>query len=110
MKKIYNKLIRDRIPEIIEKDEGICKIKKLNKKEFKIELQKKVLEEAKELANVKDKKELLNEIVDVSEILDWLLKELKITKTQLKSLQTKKNKERGSFKKQLFLIETITKK
>jgi predicted house-cleaning noncanonical NTP pyrophosphatase (MazG superfamily) len=110
MKKIYNKLIRDRIPEIIENAGETPKIKKLNKKDFKIELQKKVLEEAKELVKTKNKKELIGEIVDVSELIDWLLKELKVSKAQLKSLQIKKNKERGSFKKQLFLIEIIIKK
>ena len=49
MKKVYNKLIRDKIPEIIVAAGEEPKIRKLNKKEFKIELQKKVLEEAKEL-------------------------------------------------------------
>ena len=38
---IYNKLIRDLIPEIIEKNGAIPKIRILNQKEYKLELLKK---------------------------------------------------------------------
>jgi len=106
MRKVYNKLIRDRIPEIIIAAGETPKIRKLNKKEFKIELQKKVLEEAKELAVAKNKKDILNEVVDIQELLDWIIKEQKLTQAQIKKLQKEKNKKRGSFKKQLFLEYT----
>ncbi|MDH4359050.1 MAG: nucleoside triphosphate pyrophosphohydrolase [Candidatus Berkelbacteria bacterium] len=106
MQKIYNKLIRDRIPEIIEGAGEIPHLRKLGKKEFKEELKKKVLEEARELIGSKSKKEILNEVVDIQELIDWLAKELKINPSQLGKLQAEKNKKRGSFKKKLFLIST----
>lgn len=109
MKKVYNKLIRDKIPEIIVAAGEKPKIRKLNKKEFKIELQKKVLEEAKELVAAKNKKDILNEVVDIQELLDWIIKEQKLDHSQIKKLQKEKNKKRGSFEKQLFLEYTILK-
>jgi len=110
MKKVYNKLIRDKIPEIIIAAGETPKIRKLAKREFRIELKKKVLEEAKEMIGAKSKKDILNEIVDLQELLDWLVKEFKLSRRDIKKLQTEKNKKRGSFAKQLFLIETKARK
>jgi len=104
--KRYNKLIRDKILEIIEKDEEIPFWKILNKKEFLRELKKKILEEAKELIKAKNKKEVLNEIVDIQELLDVLISELNFKKFEIKKEQKMKNKKRGGFKKRLFLFKT----
>ena len=106
MQKVYNKLIRDKIPEIIINDGEEPEIRKLSQKEFKIELKKKVLEEAKELLEAESREEILNEIVDIQELLAWLAKEFKISSYSLRSKKLKKNKERGSFAKKLFLIKT----
>jgi len=106
MKKIYHKLIRDKIPEIIIGAGETPKIRKLGQKEFRIELKKKVLEEAKELIKAKSKDEILNEMVDLCELLDFLGREFRINSRMIKTQKLKKNKERGSFTKKLFLIET----
>jgi len=110
MKKVYNKLIRDKIPEIISADNEIPQIRKLQQSEFRKELKKKVSEEAQELVHATRKTDILNEIVDIQELLDWLANEFKITKSEIKKYQNEKNKKRGSFKKKLFLIETTTNK
>jgi predicted house-cleaning noncanonical NTP pyrophosphatase (MazG superfamily) len=101
----YNKLIRDKIPEIIEKAGWNPVIKTLDKKQFKQEIKKKVLEEGEELIKAKNKKDVINEIVDIQELLDVLVSEIKITKTEIKKQQKIKNKKRGGFKKRLFLIK-----
>jgi predicted house-cleaning noncanonical NTP pyrophosphatase (MazG superfamily) len=108
MKKLkrYNKLIRDKILEIIDKDGEIPFWKILNKREFLKELKRKILEEAKELIKAKGKKEILNEIVDIQELLDNLILELNFKKSEIKKAQKIKNKKRGGFKKRLFLIKT----
>lgn len=100
----YNKLIRDKIPKIIKDDGWIPILKTLNKKEYLLALKKKVLEEANELINAKNKKDILDEIVDIQEILDALTLEIGLTKTEIKNQQKQKNKKRGAFKKRLFLI------
>ncbi|MDD4333507.1 MAG: nucleoside triphosphate pyrophosphohydrolase [Patescibacteria group bacterium] len=108
MKKIYNKLVRDRIPEIIEKRGAKCKIKKLTPKRYKEELFKKVLEEASELVSArKNKEDVMREIGDVYEVIEAVIKVCGLDKKEIKKLQTKRAKERGRFKKKLFLISTI---
>ncbi len=101
-KKVYRKLIRDRISEIIEKEGLKSKTRVLSKEEYERELRKKLVEEAKELIKAKEI-ELLNEIADVQEIIDTLLKLKGFSKTKLAKFQTKKRQKRGGFKRRLFL-------
>ncbi len=107
MIKKYNKLIRDKIPEIIKEVGWKPKLKTLNKKDFLTKLKKKVLEEAEELIKAKSKKEIIDEVVDIQELLDALAEEIKITKSRIKKFQAAKRKKRGGFKKRLFLVEEI---
>lgn len=106
MLKTYNKLIRDKILEIIENAGEKPYWRILNKKEYRKELRKKVLEEAREVIDADNKKDLLNELTDIQELIDALLIEYDITKTEIKESQKLKNKKRGAFKKKLFLIKT----
>lgn len=106
IKKYYNKLIRDRILEIIkEAGEKPCS-RILNKKEYLREIKKKILEEAKELVKAKNKKGVVSEIIDIQELIDTLISEIGLTKLQIQKQQKVKNKKRGGFKKRLFLIKT----
>jgi len=107
MRKIvkYNKLIRDRIPEIIKKAGWKPTVRKLKKAEFLKALKKKVLEEARELIRAKDKKGVINEIVDIQELIDTLTSEIGLSKPQIKKFQAVKRKKRVGFKKRLFLIK-----
>jgi predicted house-cleaning noncanonical NTP pyrophosphatase (MazG superfamily) len=100
----YNKLIRDRIPEIIKADGWKPKIRVLKNSEFFNAVKKKLQEEAGELMKAKSKKEILNEIIDIQELLDVLIHEIGVTKKQSKKMQDRKKKERGGFKKRVFLI------
>ena len=107
MRKIvkYNKLIRDRIPEIIKKAGWKPTVRKLKKAEFLKRLRKKVLEEARELIRAKDKKGIIDEVVDIQELLEVLISEIGSSKPQIKKFQADKRKKRGGFKKRLFLIK-----
>jgi len=103
-KKYYHKkLIRDKIPEIIENAGGDYKIRVLNKKEFEKELKKKLIEEAKELSKAPEEK-VLNELADVLELLKSISSFYKIDFKKVERKQIKKRKERGGFKKKLFLL------
>lgn len=104
MKKIiYNKLIRDKIPEIIEKSGGIFKIHKLNKTEFKKELAKKILEEGKELCEAKSKADISNELSDLLELIQTIARQYKISPEKLEGSRIEKYRKRGGFEKRLFL-------
>ena len=102
----YNKLIRDKILEIIRAAGEEPHFRTLKKEEFIKEIKKKILEEVKELAEAKNKKEVIDEIVDIQELMDVLVLELGLTKSQIKKEQKIKNRKRGGFKKRLFLIKT----
>lgn len=106
---IYNKLIRDRIPEIVKANGWIAVTKKLDKKQYIIELKRKILEEAKELNEGNGTKNLIEELADIQEIIDAVLTEKKIKFTEFRKIQATKRKKRGGFKKQLFLLKTTKK-
>ncbi len=107
MRKIvkYNKLIRDRIPEIVKEAGWKPTVRKLRKEEFLNALKKKITEEARELIRAKNKKGIINEIVDIQELIDALSLEIGLSKPKIKRLQAAKRKKRGGFKKRLFLIK-----
>ena len=69
MEKIYNKLVRDKIPEIIENDGETPVVRVLNDNEYKKELEKKLKEEYEEVLLAKDKKERLEELADMLEVI-----------------------------------------
>lgn len=103
MKKIHNKLVRDNIPEIIEKAGKECKIRILDEDEYVIELKKKLCEEATEVLETNSKKELIEEISDVLEIIDTLKKVCNICNDELMVTKNNKIKKNGAFEKRLFL-------
>jgi len=105
--KTYNKLIRDRIPEIIEKDGAKAKIRILNDKEYHEELLKKIVEEAKEVLETKGKREkLTKELGDVLEILDYLIKVFNLDREEIEKVRQERKESRGGFDKKLFLEYT----
>jgi predicted house-cleaning noncanonical NTP pyrophosphatase (MazG superfamily) len=95
-----NKLVRDKIVEFNVGYGGLVKYKTLKGEELNNALVAKLIEEAKELLGAKLSAE---ELADIREIIDQLAKNLKISKEELKKLQTKKNVKNGAFKKGHFI-------
>ena len=104
MKKVYNKLVRDKIPEIIKLDNCKPTIRTLDSKEFLSELFKKMAEEAEEFVKAKDnKEEVMKEITDIYEIIDTVIRLYGLDKNDILALQEKRRDERGSFKNMVYL-------
>ncbi len=101
----YNKLIRDKIPQIIKRNNAIPKLILLNQKRFAEELKKKLVEESKEIQEASGKKEVLNELSDVLEIIQTVARIEKIRWSEVEKKRKIKAKERGGFKKRVFLKE-----
>ncbi|MBT4327228.1 MAG: nucleoside triphosphate pyrophosphohydrolase [Candidatus Nitrosopelagicus sp.] len=101
MKK-YHKAIRDKIPEIIEKDGYSCNIKTLTDDKFLVEIEKKLSEEVTEFQNDKNPEEL----ADILEVIYRIAKLRGISKEELEEIRIKKAEKRGGFDKNLFLIDT----
>ena len=97
--KIYNKLVRDKIPEIIENDNLIPITKILNFEEYKKELNKKLLEEVNEYL-IDDN---IEELADVLEVIYNILYTKNINIEALENLRKQKEIKRGSFKKKIYL-------
>jgi predicted house-cleaning noncanonical NTP pyrophosphatase (MazG superfamily) len=105
IKKIYyNKLVRDKIPQVIEKAGGTAKFKKLTSKQFEKELLKKVGEESSALPGVKSKKELVSELADIFAVTDEIKKFKKVSDKEIKTAMDANMNRKGGFKKKLFLV------
>jgi predicted house-cleaning noncanonical NTP pyrophosphatase (MazG superfamily) len=101
---IYNKLVRDNIPEIIKQEKGEPQIRILEPEEYLKELFKKLEEEAREAAGAKDnKQELLKEISDIYEIIDAIVDNCGLDKEEIMKLKNERKIERGGFDKKIFL-------
>lgn len=101
--KIYNKLVRDNIPEIIKESGLTAKTRILNEKEYEQELRNKLIEEATELSVAKDIKEKIYELADIYEIIEYILMTNKIDKRDVDLVRIKKNMKNGSFENKIFL-------
>ena len=101
--RVYNKLIRDKIPEIVMQKEGkSCNTRVLDDKEYLEELDKKLLEEVKEY---EESGEVL-ERADIMEVMLAILKTKGVTLEEFTKIREEKLNKRGGFEKKLFLIST----
>jgi predicted house-cleaning noncanonical NTP pyrophosphatase (MazG superfamily) len=106
MKKDYNKLVRDLIPEIIQKSGNKCVISTLNDEDYAKELEKKLLEEVNEYLSDKNAEEL----ADILEVLYALAALKGVTACELEQIRAKKSKARGGFENKIFLHSVIEEK
>jgi predicted house-cleaning noncanonical NTP pyrophosphatase (MazG superfamily) len=103
----YPKLVRNKIPEIVEKRTGEkpkCRIMKSDK-EYQEYLIRKITEEASEFRDAKDKIHQYEEMADVMEIIDSLMALNKLKLSDVRKVQNQKNKERGGFKKRILMLK-----
>ena len=108
MERIYNKLVRDNIPEIIKSKGETPVTKILTKKEYKIELEKKLYEEYKEVIEASGK-DRLEELADMIEVILNLAGLEKASLSDVIKIAEEKSKKRGSFEKRIFLEKVIGK-
>ena len=99
------KLVRDKIPEIIENSGKEPIIRVLDDTEYKEELLKKLYEEYREVIESKIKEETLEECSDVLEVLIALLEYNGYTLEDLLKCRDEKKEKRGAFQKRLYLVK-----
>ena len=103
---IYRKLVRDKIPEIIKKHSKLPFTRKIEGKAYHTAVGQKILEEAYELFSKwvkEDTNGVLKESADMLEIILAALKEHGYELNDLLKERLDRIKERGSFKKRIFL-------
>ena len=99
------KLVRDKIPEIIENSGKEPIIRVLDDNEYKEELLNKLYEEYNEVIETKTKEETLEECSDVLEVLIALLEYNGYTLEDLLKCRDEKKEKRGAFQKRLYLVK-----
>jgi predicted house-cleaning noncanonical NTP pyrophosphatase (MazG superfamily) len=98
----YNKLVRDRIPEIIENRGEKSFWHEADSEEFKEKLKEKLLEEVQEYL----KDDSIEELADILEVVETLIKQKGIEEADVRQIQSKKREKNGGFEKQIILDES----
>ena len=98
--KIYNKLVRDKIPAIIAADNGkTCKTRIMEDEEYLESLNTKMQEELKEYLESGD----VEELADLEEVLRAILDVKKVSYEEFEKIRNAKVEKRGAFKEKIFL-------
>ncbi len=98
--RIYNKLVRDRIPEIISESGSIPITHIADDAEYWEKLKEKLQEEVHEFLEGSNFEE---ELADILEVIRAICDAKNIDPDQLRQTQTKKALVRGGFKKRIIL-------
>lgn len=103
--KTYNKLVRDRIPEIIKSDSKTCITEILPDVQYLEMLDAKLTEELAEYQESKS----LEELADLLEVMRAVVKARGCTWEQLELIRQEKAARRGGFEQKILLKEVIEK-
>ncbi|WP_168123949.1 nucleoside triphosphate pyrophosphohydrolase [Paenibacillus sp. HB172176] len=101
----YNKLVRDKIPAIIELTGKSCRTKLLDDEQYARELNTKLKEEMSEYFGANHAGEALEELADVLEVIRALAAVNGSTWDELEALREKKAEQRGGFQERVYLID-----
>jgi len=105
-RKVFRKLVGDRIPEKIEsKGERVIQVR-LSERETLVGLTAKLIEETLEFAKAKSKGERLGELADLLEVVYALVRASSLTLQEVNRFADQKREVRGGFEKGTVLIET----
>jgi predicted house-cleaning noncanonical NTP pyrophosphatase (MazG superfamily) len=97
---VYNKLIRDRIPQIMEAQGKTFTVLTLNSERYLQTLNEKLREEVTEY--IADGS--IGELADLAEVLYAILKAKGVSIEEFEAIRVQKRRERGGFDERLFLV------
>ena len=100
----YNKLVRDRIPEIIEASGKNCVVETLSEERYLEMLDAKLDEEHAEY----HKDQNIEELADLMEVLLAVVKARGYSREELEAVRLEKAEKRGGFEKRILLKEVST--
>ena len=96
---VYNKLVRDKIPQIIESSGKECTTEVLSQESYIQSLDQKLLEEMEEYQQSKS----LEELADLLEVMNAVVQARGYTWEELVRAQEEKREKRGAFSQRIFL-------
>lgn len=104
MEKIYyNKLCRDKVPEIIRGKGFECDVREVDDVEYKHEIVRKILEEATGVVNHGNRSGLLKELADLIITIEATKKVFDITPEEIDAAVESSIEEKGGYEDRLFL-------
>lgn len=103
---IFNKLVRDGIPELITRRGLESVVRVLDAAAFQHELRRKLHEEVDEF----EASGATEELADILEVVYALAAAQDLTEDQLNTIRSQKRQERGGFNQQLFLVSVSEEK
>lgn len=98
----YDKLVRDRIPELIREKNQSCSFHVATDEEYRKKLYEKLHEEAEEL--VADRN--AGEVADILEVLDAIMALEGISPEEVSVVKQEKHERRGGFESRIILEES----
>lgn len=98
----YHKLVRDKIPEIIKKKGEWCRYHTADSEEYRLKLAEKLVEEAQEFQESGSREEL----TDLFEVVDAILKDRQWSRADIEKNQSQKARKRGAFDERIVLDES----
>lgn len=101
----YNKLVRDKIPEIIHKTGKKFTTSILNEEQYITELKKKSFEELEEYMNTTTHEDALEELADVLEIIHTLAICHGSSIEEVEKIRQRKAENRGGFEERVYLVD-----
>lgn len=107
---IHNKLVRDKIPEMLFEKKIQCITRLLGKEEEYAALRSKLKEEVDEFFRAHTREEKVEELADILEVLFALSERLDCPLLDLEKIRQSKKEKRGGFSKGIFLEKTVDKK
>lgn len=106
MERIYNKLVRDNIPDIIKAKGEVPVTRILSGDEYKTELEKKLKEECEEVIGASGRDRLL-ELADLIEVVKYLAVAENSGIEEILRLADEKSAEKGAFDGKIFLEKVV---
>lgn len=102
---IYNKLVRNEIPAIIEADNKKYTMNILEPARHEEEIKRKLVEELKEYQQASTNEEAIEELADLLELIYAVLPLHGSSMEELEKVRVAKREKRGGFDKGYYLIE-----
>ncbi|MGG4147256.1 nucleoside triphosphate pyrophosphohydrolase [Paenibacillus algorifonticola] len=102
--KTYNKLVRDKIPQIIQASGKHCSFRVLNEAEYEKALKEKIQEELNEFLEAGDQQEQLEELADLLEVIYSFAHSKGVGREDMERIRERKKEERGGFYERLWLM------
>jgi predicted house-cleaning noncanonical NTP pyrophosphatase (MazG superfamily) len=102
---VYNKLIRDKIPQIIESKGKKAEVRVMDSDEYTKMLNVKLQEELDEYKEVKDEGDQVAELADLVEVVYAILENKGVSVDDFEKVRLAKQAERGGFKARLLLVK-----